>query len=78
VVEIAAWRCKDGEPVESEFADVDPIPLARLLQLLGPQYFGVATSEDELTFREGTKRIDALSLRVRLTYLNVGDHRSTT
>ena len=53
MIEVAAGRGEHGEPVETELAQVDPVPLGRSLKLVCPQHLGVTPPEDKLTLGEG-------------------------
>lgn len=74
VVEVAARRCEDSEPVESKFAEMDPFPLGGMIEVGCGDDLGVAPTEDELAFCERPARVDTATLRARVAYLDIVDH----
>lgn len=63
VIEVAARRCENSEPVESELAQVDPLALSGLIEFGRREDSGVAAAEDELAIVERPARVYAAALR---------------
>ena len=59
VVEAAARRRENGEAIESELAQMDPLPLARLIELSADEDACLPAAKDELARRERSSPKDA-------------------
>jgi hypothetical protein len=74
VIEVAARRCENSEPVESELTQVDPLPVSGSIELGRREDSDVAAAEDELAIVERPARVHAAALRAGVAHLDVADH----
>jgi hypothetical protein len=77
VVQVAPRRSEDGEAIESELAQVDPLPLTERRKLTGAGDAGVAPAKDELALSKVASGVDASPLCPGVSDLHVFDHVAT-